>query len=229
MYTSSISLVLFLCASLQIAATTSSDKILLLSSGRNIPQRPISLSPPSQHPILTYQSTNDLPYPIHGTINVYSYGLSQPTSVTYSLASQVCVPIIPELPYIIADLCEHLLSKHLDGISFPSSSEPQTSMLPVYLAGNVTEQLYRSKYVLSLSLKLSPLASGTEGVVSSRWRSIMALVEQSTLEMDRSAKKKNGMGLGSVLLLDAKIQEVHVLAEWRFWKVVDGTAVMCES
>lgn len=57
----------------------------------------------------------------------------------------------------------------------------------------------------------------------------MALVEQSTLEMDRSAKKKNGMGLGSVLLLDAKIQEVHVLAEWRFWKVVDGTAVMCES
>ncbi len=45
-----------------------------------------------------------------------------------------------------------------------------------------------------------------EGVLSSRWQSIIALVEQSAPELDRSAKKRG-------LLLDAKIQEVHVLAE----------------
>jgi len=54
----------------------------------------------------------------------------------------------------------------------------------------------------------------------------MGLLEQSALELDR---KRDGAGLESVLVLEAEIEEVHVLAEWRLWRVVDGLAVMCES
>lgn len=139
------------------------------------------------------------------------------------------MPLIPEIPYIIPDLAQQLLSKHLDGISFPVSSDPQTPPLPIYLVANITEQLYRSKFLLSLSLKLSPLESGLEGVRTPAWRAIIGLLEQSAQELDRGARKRDGAGLGSVLVLEAEMEEVHVLAEWRFWRVVDGLAVMCES
>jgi hypothetical protein len=137
--------------------------------------------------------------------------------------------LISELPYIITDLSQQLLSEHLNGISFPFSSDAQTSPLPIYLVANITEQPYRSKFVLSLSLKLSPLDSGLKGVWTPRWRSIIGLLEQSAQELDRGARKGDGTGLGSVLVLEAEIEEVHVLAEWRLWRVVDGLAVMCES
>lgn len=199
-----------------------------LSSYPKLPQRPISFSPPSQYPILTYPQIPNEPSPISGTINITSCGL-QPIPVTFSLSSQVCVPLIPEIPYIIPDLSQQLLSKHLDGISFPISSDPQTPPLPIYLVANITEQLYRSKFVLSLSLKLSPLESGLKVVTTPAWRAIIGLLEQSAQELDRGARKRGGAGLGSVLVLEAEMEEVHVLAEWRFWRVVDGLAVMCES
>jgi hypothetical protein len=177
---------------------------------------------------LTSLPTPDEASYINGTIKVPSCGL-QPIPVNFSLSSQVCVTLISELQYIIADLYQQLLSEHLNGISFPFSSDSQTSPLPVYLVANITEQLYRSKFVLSLSLKLSPLESGLNWVRTPRWRSIMVLLEQSAQELDRGARKRNGAGLGSVLVLEVDVEEVHVLAELRLWRVVDGLPVMCES
>ncbi|KAG4438031.1 hypothetical protein IFR05_006490 [Cadophora sp. M221] len=127
------------------------------------------------------------------------------------------------------DLSQQLLTEHLDGIIFSVQSDTQTSPLPVYLAANITEQLYRSKYVLSLSLKLSPLDMTSEGIATSHWRSVIALLEQSAEELDRAAGKRNGAGLGSVLVLEAEIAGVGMLAEWRLWSVVNGLAVMCEG
>jgi len=57
----------------------------------------------------------------------------------------------------------------------------------------------------------------------------MVLLEQSAQELDRGTRKRNGTGLGSVLVLEAEVEEVHVLAELRLWRVVDGFPVMCES
>ncbi|KAH6721462.1 hypothetical protein BKA61DRAFT_590785 [Leptodontidium sp. MPI-SDFR-AT-0119] len=195
-----------------------------------VPQRPISFSPPSQHPILDHHpSSSEDTFAFRGTINVSSCGPDQPIPVSYSLSSQVCVPMIPEVPYIMNDLSQQLLSEHLDGIAFSVQSDTQPSPLPVYLAANITEHLYRSKYVLSLSLKLSPLDTTSKGVATSHWRSVIALLEQSTEELDRAARKRNSAGLGSILVLEAEIAGVGVLAEWRFWSVVDGLAVMCEG
>jgi hypothetical protein len=224
----------FLPVSLYITAVTAyhlaspSNTKPILPSYQKLPQRPISFSPPSQHPILTSLPTPDEASYINGTIKVPSCGL-QPIPVNFSLSSQVCVTLISELQYIIADLYQQLLSEHLNGISFPFSSDSQTSPLPVYLVANITEQLYRSKFVLSLSLKLSPLESGLNWVRTPRWRSIMVLLEQSAQELDRGARKRNGAGLGSVLVLEVDVEEVHVLAELRLWRVVDGLPVMCES
>ena len=61
------------------------------------------------------------------------------------------------------------------------------------------------------------------------WRTIIGLLEQSAQELDRGARKRNGAGLGSVLVLEAEMEEGHVLAEWRYWRIVGGLAVMCES
>lgn len=57
----------------------------------------------------------------------------------------------------------------------------------------------------------------------------MGLLEQSAQELDKGWKKRGSACLGSVLMLEAEMEDVHVLAEWRFWRVVDGVAVMCES
>ncbi|KAH8897126.1 hypothetical protein GQ53DRAFT_506367 [Thozetella sp. PMI_491] len=214
MYTS-IHRLLFLVVSLRITVATANQEL---------PQRPISFSPPSQHPILTYLPTPDDPSLIRSTITVYSGGQRIP--VTFSLSSQVCVSLIHRIPYIITDLSERLLSEYLDGISFPFSPDPQTSPLPIYLEANMTEQMYRSKFVLSLSLKLSPLESSLKGVGTPAWQSITGLLAQSALELDRI---RDGAGLGSVLVLEAEIEDVHVLAKWRLWKVVDGLLIMCES
>lgn len=127
------------------------------------------------------------------------------------------------------DLSQQLLSEHLAGIAFPAPSDTQSSPQPVYVAANITEQLYRSKYVLNLSLKLSPLDTSSTELATSQWQSIIALLEQSAEELDRAARMRNGAGLGSVLVLEAEIARVSVLAEWTFWSVVDGLAVMCES
>ncbi|KAH7370008.1 hypothetical protein BKA65DRAFT_471250 [Rhexocercosporidium sp. MPI-PUGE-AT-0058] len=200
------------------------------SSHSKAPRRLISVSSPSQYPILEdHTSSSELITAFRGTINISSCGLKQTIPVTYSLSSQVCVPMISGVPYIFNDLSQQLLSEHLDGIKFPLPSYTQTSSLPVYLAANITEQLYRSKYVLSLSLKLSPLDTTSRALAPSHWQSIIALLEQSAEELDRAARKRNGAGLGSVLLLEADIADVGILAEWRFWSVVDGLTVMCES
>jgi hypothetical protein len=214
MYTS-IYLLLFLLVSLRITVATADQEPL---------QRPISFSPPSQHPILTYLPRPDEPSLIRSTINVSSRGQQIP--VTFSLSSQVCVSLIHQIQYIIADLSKRLLSEHLDGISFPSSPDPQIRPLPTYLEANITELVYVSKFVLSLSLKISPLESGLKGAGTPEWQSIIGLLEESALELDRN---RDGAGLGSVLVLEAEIEEVHVLAKWMFWKIVDGLPVMCES
>jgi hypothetical protein len=108
------------------------------------------------------------------------------------------------------------------------STGSKTTPLPIYLVANITEQLYRSKFVLSLSLKLSPLDSNLKGVETRKWQSIIGLLEQAARELDRDARKRDA-GLGSVLVLEADIEEVRIFSEWRLWKVVDGLVVMCES
>ncbi|KAN0092215.1 hypothetical protein V8E51_018062 [Hyaloscypha variabilis] len=192
-----------------------------------LPQRPISFSLPSQHPILN--PTPDDPSPIRGTINILSCGLDRPRPVTYSLSSQVCTPLISKLPYILEDLSQQLLSEHIDGLLFPFSESQQTSPLPTYLGANITEQLYRSRFVLSLSLKLSPFTSGLKGVGTPEWRSIIGLLEQSVQELSKGARGRDGAGLGSSLVLEADIEQVHVLAQWSVWKIIDGLPVMCEN
>merc|ERR1711939_357409 len=103
------------------------------------------------------------------------------------------------------------------------------SPLPVYLAVNITEQLYRSKFILGLSLRLVLLDTNPEEQVVVPWESIIAFLEQSALELDRAARKRNGAGLGSISVLEAQIVGVGVLAEWRFWSVVDGITTTCEG
>lgn len=234
MYTS-IYLLLFLLVSLHITAAnvhrlaSPPDATLHLSSYPKLPQRPISFSPPSQHIILTDFPTPNEPSLIRGTINIPSLGLQQPISVNFSRSPQACVPLIFEVPYIITDLSQQLLSEHLNGILFPFSSDSQTHAFPIYLVANITEQLYRSKFVLSLSLKLSSLESGLKEIETPRWRSIIRVLEQSARELDTDARKRDGTGLGSMLVLEAEIEEVHVLAEWRLWRVVNGLATICES
>jgi len=61
------------------------------------------------------------------------------------------------------------------------------------------------------------------------WRSIVGLLEQSVQELDKAARERDGAGLGSVLVLEADVEQVHVLAEWRVWRVIDGLPVLCES
>ena len=61
------------------------------------------------------------------------------------------------------------------------------------------------------------------------WESIIAFLEQSTMVLDRAARKRNGAGLGSISVLEAQILGVGVLAEWRFWRVVDGITITCEG
>jgi hypothetical protein len=183
---------------------------------RQQPQRPISFSPPSQHPILT-----SLPRPPSGgTVSMPSYSSYHSVPVTYSLSPQLCLPMVPECPSIIEDLSQRLFSEHLNGLSFPYSSDPQSSPLPIYLVANITEQLYRSKFVLSLSLKLSPLKHGLKDVGTPRWRSIIGLLAQSAQQLH---------GCASVFVLEAEIEEVDVLAEWRLWRIVDGLPRICES
>ncbi|KUJ14058.1 uncharacterized protein LY89DRAFT_687327 [Mollisia scopiformis] len=112
-------------------------------SNGELPLRPISFSSPSQHPIL--QPPNDLS-PSSGIINVPFCTLDEPIRaipVTFSISSQVCGPLLPNIPYIIADLSERLLEEHINGISFLSSTDAQTLSPPIYLGANITEQLYR--------------------------------------------------------------------------------------
>ncbi|CZT42593.1 uncharacterized protein RSE6_02520 [Rhynchosporium secalis] len=196
----------------------------------NAPQGPISISPPSQHPILDpYPPSSAKTLAFHGTINVFPGGPDHPIPVTYSFSSETCVPLILSIPYIMNNLSTNLLDEHLDGITFPSPSDTFTVSLPVFISANITEQLYRSKHVLSLSLKLSPLATTLEKLATSGWRSIVVLLEQSAEELDRVSRKRNGAGLGSVMVFEAEVAGVSVLAEWRLWSIVDGLAVMCES
>ncbi|KAL2072386.1 hypothetical protein VTL71DRAFT_11729 [Oculimacula yallundae] len=193
------------------------------------PQRPISFSAPSQHPIIdNYLPLRDETFAFNDTINVYPLGPDHPIPVTYSLSSHLCVPLISSTPYVMNELSTKLRSKHRDGITFPTASNTSTPSLPVFLAANITEQLYRSKFVISLSLKLSPLNTTLTEVPTSDWRSIITLLEQSAEELDRAARKRNGAGVGSVLVLRAEIASVGVLAEWRFWSVIDGLAIICE-
>lgn len=83
--------------------------------------------------------------------------------------------------------------------------------------------------MLSLSLKLSPLESGLKEVETPGWRSIIVLLEQSAQELDRGARNRDGTCLGNALVLEAEAEGVHILAEWRFWRIADGVAVMCHS
>ncbi|PVH73705.1 hypothetical protein DL98DRAFT_519746 [Cadophora sp. DSE1049] len=200
------------------------------SAYSKIPYNPVSFSPPSQHPIPNHhQPLSDEASALRGTIEVFPSRPDQPIPVAYTISSRVCAPLISEVTYLMNDLMQQLLSERLAGFTFPIPSGAQRFPLPVFLAGNITEHLYRTRYVLSLALKLTPLKATLEEVMTTHWRSIVALLEHSTEELDRTTRNSNGAGLGSVLVLEAEISGVGVLAEWRFWNVVDGLAVMCES
>ena len=83
--------------------------------------------------------------------------------------------------------------------------------------------------MLSLSLKLSPLESSLKEVGTVEWWSVVGLLEQSVHELDKVARERDGAGLGSMLVLEADIEQVHIIAEWRVWRVIDGLPVLCES
>jgi len=212
-----ISLLSFLLASLPITVAT----VLPI-----LPQRPISYSSSSQQPYIP--SPDGRSYS-RGKLDILSCDHSQKISVTYFQSSKVCMPLVPEIPYMISDLTRQLLTEHLEGISFPLSSGPLASVLPIHLEANITEQLHRSEFLLGLSLQLSALKPGLEGIQTSRWRSIMSLLEESAHEVNRGARKRDGSSLASVLMLEAQMEEVHVLAEWKFWRIVDDLAKVCES
>lgn len=198
-------------------------------SNLELPKRPISYSPPSQYPIITYQPRPDEPSLTSSTINIRSGLLEQPIPVTFSLSTHICMPLVSAIPYIISDIFQHLLSKYLDGVLFPVSSDQQMSPLPVYLGANITEQLYRSKFVVSLALKLSPLRDDLKRIETPKWRLIVRSIEESAQELDRGARRINGAGLGDMLVLEVNTEEINVLAEWRLWKVIDGLAVICHD
>jgi hypothetical protein len=129
---------------------------------------------------------------------------------------------------MITDLSQRMLSDHLDKFPF-SLYDLTTRTLPIYLVANITELMYRSKFVLSLSLKLLPVESSLEEVGKPGWPAIIGLLKQSALELDRVVRRSYRAGLGSVAAIEADMDWVHMLGEWRFWKIVDGLAVICES
>jgi hypothetical protein len=104
---------------------------------QKLPQRPISFSPASQHPILSYSS--------------------------------VCAQHLTNLPSRAAH------SKY----SPVASTNRFLPPFPIYLGASITEYLYLSKFVLSLSLKLSPIEPGLRGVGTPECGWIKGLLEQS--------------------------------------------------
>ncbi|KAK0101591.1 hypothetical protein ONS95_006754 [Cadophora gregata] len=189
-----------------------------------IPYNSVLFTPPSQKPIPNHhQPLPDDTLASHGKINPSPDHLSL---VKYTLLSKICYPLISEATYLMSDLSQQLLVEYLDGVAFPTSAG---TPLPVYIAANITEQLYRRQYVLSLALKLTPVEDGSDKVAPSDWRSIIDLVEQSVAELYRTARMMNAAGLGSLLVLEAEVAGYGIHAEWRFWSIVDGVAVMCEG
>ncbi|KAG4417073.1 hypothetical protein IFR04_009779 [Cadophora malorum] len=200
------------------------------STYSKIPHNPVSFSPPSQHAIPHHhQPLSNEDSALHGTVKVFPSHPDQPIPVAYTISSRVCAALISELTYLMSDLSQQLLSEHIAGIPFPIPPGGQKFPLPVFLAGNITEQLYRTQYVLSLALKLTPLEETLQVVTTSHWRSIMSLLEQSAKELAQDAREGSGAGLGSVLVFQAETSGIRLHAEWKIWSIKDGVAVMCES
>lgn len=200
------------------------------STFSKIPHNPVSFSPPSQHAIPHHhQPLSDEDSALHGTIKVFPSHPNQAVPVSYTISSRVCAALISELTYLMSDVSQQLLSEHIAGIPFPIPPGAQNFPLPVYIAGNITEQLYRTKYVLSLALKLTPLEETLEMVTTSHWRSVISLLEQSVKDLARDARAGSGSGLGSVLTFQAETSGVRLHAEWKIWSIKDGVAVMCQS
>lgn len=125
--------------------------------------------------------------------------------------------MIPSFPYLLIDLTNCLLEEYSDGIAFP----PSVSLEPVFIQANITKQIYRKKYVLSLELRLEPKKVGLEGTGDKWWRNIVEVVRDGILGVDREE------GMGRAPVLEGGVEEVQVRAEWRVWEVVDGEARVC--
>ena len=81
--------------------------------------------------------------------------------------------------------------------------------------------------MLAFSMKLSPLVSDVKVIGISKWRSIISSLELSARELDRQAREGDSGGLGSALVIEAEMEDVYVLAEWRLWSIVDGPPTIC--
>jgi hypothetical protein len=178
---------------------------------------------------LNHQTKLDDPELIHGTLIAPSYVYEIAIPVNFSLSSQACLPLVPEMPYVIADLSQQLLSEHHEGIPVPSHSDMDICPPPIYIGANITVQFDDLEFVLSLALKLSLRQSGFKRVGETEWMSLMGFLEQSKQQMDREARNRRLNGLGSVVVFEMNVEEVHMLAKWIFWRIVDGKAMLCEK
>ena len=195
-----------------------------------MPQNLISFSIPSQQHILDHQlPLPDDIYAFRGRIEVSSCGPDQRMRVDYSLSSQVCGPLGPRIPYLMNYLLQQLPLNFWNGTVLPTTSDARISPMPIYSAANITEQLYRSKFVLGLSLKILQLSSGSNGLGVLRWQPMKAFLKQSADDLDRTMRERHGADMGSVIVLEAEVAGVRLLVEWRIWRVIDGLTIICEG
>ncbi|KAI9052598.1 hypothetical protein LZ554_003941 [Drepanopeziza brunnea f. sp. 'monogermtubi'] len=154
--------------------------------------------------------------------------LTSPLHINFSMSSGTCQPLSPSLPHLLPDVSQALLSTDLSLI-------PRRSLLPAYVTASIDERIHVEDFALSLSVVAEPLGpesgekemdvdAGTE-----RWRGIVRLLERGALELDTAARKRDGRGMGSILVLEIEVAEVRVKATWRYWRIVDGLAVACKG
>ena len=222
-------LLLSLCITIDGSSAATLPQSAALSYSK-MAQNLISFAPPSQQPILDHQLPSpDAIFAFRGTIEVSSCGPDQRVRVDYSLSSRVCGPLVPRILYLMNYLLQQLPLDIWDGTVSPTTSDTPMSPMPIYVAANITEQLYRSKFVLGLSLKMLLVDIGSNGLGVLHWQPIKVFLKQSADELDRIVRKRNSAGLGSVILLEAELAGVNVLVEWRIWRVIDGLTIICEG
>ncbi|EKD12362.1 hypothetical protein MBM_09396 [Drepanopeziza brunnea f. sp. 'multigermtubi' MB_m1] len=165
-------------------------------------------SPPSQNPLFENKqlSSFDEHLAYFGTIHAPSFApmLTPPLHINFFMSSGTCQPLSASLLLLLSDVSEALLSTDLSLI-------PRRSLLPVYVTASINEQIHFEVFVLSLSAVVEPfgLESVEKGMDfyggTERWRGIVRLLERGALELDTAARKRDGRGLESILVLEIEV------------------------
>lgn len=143
--------------------------------------------------------------------------------LTFTLSRRVCTPLIQDGANMLTLLSDQLLSEYPRGISFPPRLS-HTTPSPVKLEAGITQH----GFLVTLSLEFSPLTTGTKWLRGEKWEHIVDTLERSLQGIESAMRRKGRAGLGDVKL-EVEIEDVSVVADWKFWKVVGGKPVQCDD